>query len=92
MKHHFNLDFQVNRQYIYDIEYVKSEMEIKTIRYKQSNPNSDVSEAEIKISKLANVQTYLLEFYELCEKLKKENQRLNLENEKLLAIYNHSKL
>ena len=92
MKHHFNLDFQVNRQYIYDLEYVKSEMEIKTIRYKQSNSNADVSEAEIKISKLANIQTYLLEFYELCEKLKKENKRLNIENEKLLAIYNHSKL
>lgn len=92
MKHLFNLDFQVNRQYIYDLEYVKSEMEIKTIRYKQSNSNADVSEAEIKISKLANIQTYLLEFYELCEKLKKENQRLNIENEKLLAIYNHSKL
>ena len=92
MKHLFNLDFQVNRQYIYDLEYVKSEMEIKTIRYNQSNPNADVSEAENKISKLANVQTYILEFYELCEKLKKENQRLNIENEKLLAIYNHSKL
>lgn len=87
-----NLDYQINRKYIYSLEYVKSEMELKLHQFKISNPTLDTLEAENKINALSDVQVYLNEVFELSEKLKKENQRLNIENEKLLAIYNHSKL
>lgn len=87
-----NLDYQINRKYIYSLEYVKSEMELKLHQFKIANPTLDTLEAENKINALSDVQVYLHEVFELSEKLKKENQRLNLENEKLLAIYNHSKL
>lgn len=87
-----NIDYLVSKEYALKLEFIISEFELRRGVYVQQNPNTDTKQMDDKLKVLYDIQGYHFELFELSEKLKKENQRLNLENEKMLSIYNHSKL
>ena len=85
---HFNIDYQVNRSFIYALEFVRSEMELRLNKHIEANIDYDATEAQKKIDALENVQMYLHEVYEVIEKLKKEIDLKDLTNKKLHAEIN----
>lgn len=87
-----NQDYLTNREHALKLEYIISEFELRRSMYIQQNPNKDTKQMDEKLKYLYDIQGYHFELLEFAENIKKENQRLNLENERLLAIYNHSKL
>lgn len=87
-----NKDYLCNREYALKLEYIISELELRRNLYVQQNPNKDTKQMDYKIKVLYDIQGYHFELFEHLEALKKENQRLTIENQKHLAIYNHSKL
>lgn len=83
-----NLDFQENREVVYSLEYVKSEMELKMHQFRIQNPNSDISELKSKIDRITKAQDYVYKTFELIEAFKKDMQLLMATNSKLQAELN----
>lgn len=83
-----NLDFQENREVVYSLEYVKSEMELKKHQFRIQNPNADISELKSKIDRISKAQNYVYKTFELMEALKRDMQLLRVTNSKLQAELN----
>lgn len=83
-----NLDFQENREVVYSLEYVKSEMELKMHQFRIQNPNADISELKSKIDRISKAQNYVYKTFELMEALKRDMQLLRVTNSKLQAELN----
>ena len=83
-----NLDFQENREVVYSLDYVKSEMELKMHQFRIQNPNADISELKSKIDRITKAQDYVYKTFELMEALKRDIQLLQVTNSKLQAELN----
>lgn len=83
-----NLEYQINREVVYSLEYVKSEMELKMHQFRIQNPNADLSELQSKVDRIKKAQEYVYKSYEVIESVKKENQILKVANQKLQAEIN----
>lgn len=81
-------DYSQNRNIVYSLEWVKSEMELKMHQYALLNKNADLTEPKKKIKSIADAQDYVSNMYEVMERLKKKMQLLELTNAKLLAELN----
>lgn len=83
-----NEDYNKNRNIVYSLEWVKSEMELKMHQYAMANKEADLSEPKRKIKCIADAQDYICEVYEVIERLKKEIDLKDLTNKKLHAEIN----
>ena len=83
-----NLEYQINREVVYSLEYVKSEMELKMHQFRILNPNADISELKSKIDRITKAQDYVYKTFELMEALKRDIQLLQVTNSKLQAELN----
>ena len=77
--------FVKNRQFIYGLEFIRSEMELRLTEAKIKNPNFDGSDAEKKIEMVAKTQTYLYELYETIQQKDKEIFEFEFLKKKLIA-------
>ncbi|CAB4165246.1 hypothetical protein UFOVP916_4 [uncultured Caudovirales phage] len=88
-----NKDYLISRKFIYGLEFIRSEMELKMHEAKIKNPKFDETDIKQKIAAVSETQLYLHELYEELERIKKENLSLQFLNKKLLTdkIYNETK-
>ena len=85
-----NDDYIISRRFIYGLEFVASEMELKVGQVQHKNYENKIfdktyPDAEKKILAVRQAQDYLYKLYEEIERIKKVNFRLDFENKKLLA-------
>jgi len=78
-------DYIISRRFIYGLEFVRSEMELKLTEAKIKNVNFDSSDADKKIKAVADAQIYLNVLYDELVRIKRENYSLVKENERLVA-------
>lgn len=75
----------IDRKYLYDMEYIRSEMELKFTQFKITNPIQDVAEMNDKLSKMNGCITHVYQLHEELEKHKKNQLESDFKNQKLLA-------
>ena len=83
-----NIDFIVSQNYGLQLEYIIAEFEISKANYIEKNPKVNTTKMDDKLKMLNNIRNFHWELFELCEKVKKENARLDFENKKLHAEIN----
>lgn len=83
-----NKEYVLSRRYIYDLEFIKCEMELKKHQAVRKDVNFDTKDINNKIDLISGVQKYLNAQFEVMEDLKKKNQRLSILNETLQAKLN----
>ncbi len=74
-----------DRKYIYDMEFIRSEMELKYHEFRLKNPLFDLSDMENKISIMEGVIIHIYKVYDLLENQQKAQVKLELLNTKLLS-------
>lgn len=67
-------DYLIFRNYIYSLEFVRSEMYVKLHEFLIKNPTFDATDSYDKINRIAAVQNFLNVQFEVIEQLKKEIQ------------------
>lgn len=78
-------DYIISRRFIYGLEFVKSEMEMKVTEAKRKNKDFDSTDAELKIKAVAKAENYLYILYEELVKMKKKNYELEFLTRTLIA-------
>lgn len=76
----------MNTDYLYDLEYIRSEMELKLNQAKiKANFTGNFTDAEDKIKRLTGVINHLYELYENIEQFNAKKKELEFINKKLNA-------
>lgn len=75
----------IDRQYLYDLEHVRSDFEIAYYRFKEKSPTADLTEMENKLSLLSGCITHIHQLHEAIGKHDKKVMMQEFTNQKLLA-------
>ena len=75
----------IDRTILYDMEYLRSEMELKLNQAKQKNLDGNYPDAENKIKIADGIITHIYKLHEFVEQITKEQIKLDFINKKLLA-------
>lgn len=74
-----------DRRYLYDLEFIRSEMELKLHEFKLNRPTFDTSDILNKIEILSGCISHVYNLYEDIEKINKRQFELEFLNKKLIA-------
>ena len=83
--------YEENRAYVYGLMFIRSDMYAKMVLYEAEHPNADISTLVDKIYKIDESIKYITKCWEWMAKKELHLQRLQLENDKLLAELIHYK-
>jgi len=75
----------IDRKFLYDLEYVRSDFESAYHKYKEANPQADLSEMQNKLSLLSGCIAHVHQLHEAIGSHSKKVMMQEFTNQKLLA-------